>query len=154
MQQGSDPSEVHAQPLRTVDLMVEIDSRIRRTVPNYDERLVIERHQDECRRRTRRIGDEYRSYDHQLRPNLRLGSHRRLTGFLVTWIKKWILFPINRWFVELMQENFDRQRQINAEVLTSIEVLVLENAELRKRIEELHRAASPPECDQAESPGT
>jgi hypothetical protein len=73
--------------------------------------------------------------DWQLALHLRYASHRPLVGRLLIGIKRRLLLPLTRWLYEYSLENFRRQRRINTVLFACIEELAIENARLRRAIE-------------------
>lgn len=68
----------------------------------------------------------------ELQTHLRLTTHRPFVGRFILLIKRRLLLPVTRWLFEYSQENFRRQRRINAVLFACIEDLAIENARLRR----------------------
>jgi hypothetical protein len=67
----------------------------------------------------------------ELQTHLRLTTHRPVVGRVILLVKRRLLLPVTRWLFEYSQENFRRQRRINAVLFACIEDLAIENARLR-----------------------
>lgn len=74
--------------------------------------------------------------DWNLSLHLTYASHRPAVGGLLIAIKRRLLLPLMRWLYEYSLENFRRQRRINTVLFACIEELAIENARLRKALDE------------------
>jgi hypothetical protein len=74
-----------------------------------------------------------------LRAGLQVRSHRPLVGGGLVLLKQRVLFPLLRWLFEYSRENFRRQQRINQLLAASVEELAIENARLRRAIDQLRR---------------
>jgi hypothetical protein len=74
--------------------------------------------------------------DWDLSLHIRYASHRPALGPLLIAIKRRVLLPMMRWLYEYSLENFRKQRRINAVLFACIEELAIENARLRRLLEE------------------
>jgi len=73
--------------------------------------------------------DEWRLATH-----LRLTSHRPLAGRLIVWIKRRVLLPMMRWLFDYTLENFRRQQRLNHLLISCVEALAIDNAQLREEL--------------------
>jgi len=73
--------------------------------------------------------------DWRLRTHLRFNSHRAGLGPIIIFVKRRILLPLTRWLYEYSLENFRRQQRINQLLFACLEELALENARLRKQLD-------------------
>ena len=73
----------------------------------------------------------------RLQTHLRFHSHRAFTAPLVLFVKRRILLPLSRWLYEYTVENFERQERVNRMLVACIEELAIENARLRRDLEQL-----------------
>ena len=75
--------------------------------------------------------------DWRLQTHLNLTTHRpAATGRFILFAKNKLLLPLTRWLFEYSQENFRRQDRLNRILFACIEELALENARLRRDLEE------------------
>ena len=75
--------------------------------------------------------------DWRLQTHLRFTSHRRLMGPLVLFVKRRMLLPLTRWLYEYSVGNFERQERVNRLLIACIEELAIENARLRRDLEQV-----------------
>ena len=75
--------------------------------------------------------------DWRLQTHLRFTSHRRLMGPLVLFVKRRVLLPLTRWLYEYSVGNFERQERVNRMLIACIEELAIENARLRRDLEQV-----------------
>ena len=75
--------------------------------------------------------------DWRLQTHLRFTSHRRLMGPLVLFVKRRMLLPLTRWLYEYSVGNFERQERVNRLLIACIEELAIENACLRRDLEQV-----------------
>ena len=75
--------------------------------------------------------------DWRLQTHLRFTSHRRLMGPLVLFVKRRMLLPLTRWLYEYSVGNFERQERVNRMLIACIEELAIENARLRRDLEQV-----------------
>ena len=73
--------------------------------------------------------------DWRLRTHLRFTSHRGVLGPIIIFVKRRVLLPLTRWLYEYSLENFRRQQRINQLLFACLEELALENARLRKQLD-------------------
>lgn len=69
------------------------------------------------------------------------GTHRGRIGALIVWVKKRILFPLNRWLYSYTWHNLHRQQKLNVLLLSAVESLAVSHARLRQEIDELRPRA-------------
>jgi hypothetical protein len=74
--------------------------------------------------------------DSRLKTHLTLTTHRPGVGRCILWAKRHILLPLTRWLFEYSQENFRRQDHLNRVLFACIEELALENARLRRTLQQ------------------
>ena len=74
--------------------------------------------------------------DWQLTTHLRFSSHRPVIGPVLIFFKRRIVLPLTRWLYEYSLENFRRQQKLNTVLLACIEELAIENAKLKKSLED------------------
>jgi len=74
---------------------------------------------------------------------LKFSSHRPMVGPIIVFMKRRLLLPLMRWLFEYSEENFRRQEYVNRLVMACLEELAIENARLRREMEE-QRARSTP----------
>jgi hypothetical protein len=79
--------------------------------------------------------------DWDLSLHLRFASHRRAVGPLLIAIKRRVLLPMMRWLYEYSLENFRKQRRVNAVLFACVEELAIENARLRRLLEQRMQGA-------------
>ena len=72
-----------------------------------------------------------------LRAGLTVGSHRPLVGRGLVMVKQRVMLPLLRWLFDYSRENFRRQQRVNQLLAASIEELAIENAALRRSVDEL-----------------
>jgi len=75
--------------------------------------------------------------DWRLQTHLRFTSHRQLMGPLVLFVKRRMLLPLTRWLYEYSVGNFERQERVNRLLIACIEELAIENARLRRDLEQV-----------------
>ena len=75
--------------------------------------------------------------DWRLQTHVRFASHRTVTGPLVLFVKRRILLPLTRWLYEYTVDNFQRQERVNRMLVACIEELAIENARLRRDLEQV-----------------
>ena len=80
--------------------------------------------------------------DWNLALHLTYSSHRPALGGWIIAAKRKLLLPLMRWLYEYSLENFRKQRRINTVLFACIEELAIENARLRKALDE-HGAPRP-----------
>ena len=118
-------------------LMEEVRARVRgkfSSVADEREFEAVEELLSRVQRRNLLLGDLVRDGEsRRLKTFLRFDSHRRF-GWLVNFVKRRILFPLGYWLFEFCRDNFERQEEINRELLASVELLAADNAELRRRV--------------------
>ena len=127
-----------AQRISTDALMEEIRDRIRRELTSEDARDVqaIEDLHAAVRRRTTLARSLVKpDSEIHLKTFVRFESHRGPFAPVVNFVKRRVLFPLSYWLFEFCRDNFEVQQELNIELLASVEVLALENAELRRRLE-------------------
>jgi hypothetical protein len=77
----------------------------------------------------------------RLEPALKLGSHRSaLPARVLLGIKRKLMLPALRWFFEYTHDNFVRQRRVNQVLFAVVQELAIQNAELRRDLEQLKGA--------------
>ena len=76
-------------------------------------------------------GDE----EWRLTMHLRLTSHRPLLGPLIVLVKRRVLLPLTRWLFEYSLENFRRQQRVNHLLISCVEALAIDNAQLREELQ-------------------
>ena len=74
--------------------------------------------------------------DWRIETHVRLTSHRKVTGPLVLFVKRRLLLPLTRWLYEYTVDNFRRQERVNRMLVACIEELAIENARLRRDLEQ------------------
>jgi hypothetical protein len=74
--------------------------------------------------------DEWRLATH-----VRLSSHRPLAGPILVWIKRRALLPLMRWLFDFSVENFRRQQRVNDLLISCVEALAIDNAQLREELQ-------------------
>ena len=75
--------------------------------------------------------------DWRLQTHLRFTSHRQVMGPLVLFVKRRMLLPLTRWLYEYSVGNFERQERVNRLLIACIEELAIENARLRRDLEQV-----------------
>jgi hypothetical protein len=80
---------------------------------------------------------------------LRFSTHRPVLGRAILFLKKRLLFPLNRWLYEYSRDRLARQHQVNVTLFACLEALAIENARLRQ---ELERRAPRPVAPGARDP--
>ena len=81
------------------------------------------------------IGELVDEDDWTLRPAIRFRSQRPVSGKLLIFIKRRIVFPIVYWLYEFCAKNFRVQKRVNVGLMALIETLAQENARLRSDME-------------------
>jgi glycosyltransferase involved in cell wall biosynthesis len=71
-------------------------------------------------------------------------THRGRVGGVILWLKRRILFPLNRWLYSYTWHNLRRQQRLNLLLLSAVESLAVSHARLRQELEELRPSAAPP----------
>jgi hypothetical protein len=66
---------------------------------------------------------------------VRLSSHRPLAGPILVWIKRRVLLPLMRWLFDYSVENFRRQQRVNDLLISCVEALAIDNAQLREELQ-------------------
>lgn len=79
--------------------------------------------------------------DPALNTVIRFESHRKWAP-VINFVKRRILFPLNFWLFQFCSNNFERQHQLNREMLASIELLAIENAALKRQLASLTGGAA------------
>lgn len=64
-------------------------------------------------------------------------SHRGSAGGIIVWLKRNILFPLNRWLFSYTWHNLHRQQRLNLLLLSAVESLAADHARLRQEVEAL-----------------
>jgi hypothetical protein len=77
--------------------------------------------------------------DWDLQPQLSLSSHRPALGPIILLVKRRLLLPLTRWLLDYTRENFRRQQRLNRILFSCIEELAVENARLRRELEQRGR---------------
>jgi len=73
----------------------------------------------------------------RLQTHLSLSTHRAAApGRFILFAKRRLLLPLTRWLFEYSQENFRRQDQLNRVLFSCIEELALDNARLRRDLQQ------------------
>ena len=75
--------------------------------------------------------------DWRIQTHVRLASHRPITGRLVLFVKRRMLLPLTRWLYDYTVDNFRRQERVNRMLVACIEELAIENARLRRDLEQV-----------------
>jgi len=70
----------------------------------------------------------------RLDTSLRFSSHRPLIGPAIVFVKQRLLLPLVRWLVDYNRDNFRRQQRVNRLLAACIEELAIENARLRREL--------------------
>jgi hypothetical protein len=140
--------------IRVEPLMREIEDRVRDDLrrrllarggaPEYQDPEVF-RSVDRLLRRAADRPDEHAllpeflgpEADWRIETHVRFASHRRVTGPLVLFVKRRILLPLTRWLYDYTVENFQRQERVNRMLVACIEELAIENARLRRDLEQV-----------------
>jgi hypothetical protein len=72
----------------------------------------------------------------RLQTHLRFASHRPVAGGFLVFVKRRLILPLTRWLYQYALENFKRQERINRLLFACVEELAIENAKLRREIDE------------------
>jgi hypothetical protein len=76
----------------------------------------------------------------RLEPALVYRSHRGArVGTVIATVKRRVLMPALRWLYEYSHDNFVRQQRVNHVLFACIQELVIQNAELRREIQQCAR---------------
>jgi len=69
---------------------------------------------------------------------MRYDSHRggSVAQFII-FVKQRLLMPMFRWLFEYSRNNFERQRRVNDVLFACVQELAIENARLRRDLEQL-----------------
>ena len=70
----------------------------------------------------------------RLDTSLRFSSHRPVIGPAIVFVKQRLLLPLVRWLVDYNRDNFRRQQRVNRLLAACIEELAIENARLRREL--------------------
>jgi len=76
--------------------------------------------------------DQFRLEEH-----LDISSHRPVVGGLLVFVKRRLILPVTRWLYEYSLDNFRRQQRVNRLVFACLEALAIENARLRRELDQL-----------------
>jgi hypothetical protein len=74
--------------------------------------------------------------DWRLQTHLTFSSHRGAIGSVIVWVKRRVLLPLTRWLYEYALENFKRQERVNRALFACIEELAIENAKIRRELQD------------------
>jgi hypothetical protein len=73
----------------------------------------------------------------RIEPALAFRSHRgAVAAGLIRGVKQHVLMPIMRWLFEYSHDNFVRQRRVNHTLFACVEELAIQNAELRRELQQ------------------
>lgn len=80
-------------------------------------------------------------------------SHREGgAGSVILFLKRRVLMPVMRWLFEYSRDNFERQRRVNTVLFACIQELAVENARLRRDLQQLSGQAPGAAARNAASP--
>jgi hypothetical protein len=149
-----------SQPMSTEAVMADVRDRVRATLhatlvargaTELEEREVLDEVEALFRRGLALDDRQALLLPHLLdepwRPELsiRAGSHRgRLTAAAVTFVKRRVLQPLNRWLFEYAQENFRRQARLNHALLACLQAVAADHARVKQRLAALEAAQGDP----------
>jgi hypothetical protein len=137
------------EPLRTDDVMVDIQARVRASLrarlkaagaTEFDDEEVFREVEGVFRQalanddRNALVLPALLPDDWQPELSLRLTSHRGGFGAVLVFIKRRILLPLNRWLFEYTLENFRRQQRINLTLMACLQALAVEHVRLRREL--------------------
>ena len=74
----------------------------------------------------------------RLQTAMRYQSHRASgVASVFIFVKQRVLMPMLRWLFEYSRDNFERQRRVNDVLFACVQELAIENARLRRNVQEL-----------------
>ncbi len=81
-------------------------------------------------------------------------THRGVLGRVLIWVKRRVLFPLNRWLHGYVWHNLRRQQDLNLRLLAAVESLAVSHARLQEEVEALQGVRSSDRRRDSPEPGS